>query len=67
MVLYHKKDIASSFFEIEYFQNQDYPELEQSENVAQRLLQDQESEEGITCYCGDVKCVIEMKAYRYIV
>ena len=22
-------------------------------------------DEGLTCYCGDIECVIEMKLYRY--
>ena len=57
--------MLSSFIDIEHFQNQDYHEEEQSDNSAQTLLQIQQTEGGILCYCGNVKCVLEMKAYRY--
>ena len=67
MLLYIiRKTLLSSLIKMEHFQNQD--EQEQVENVtdSQVLIQQSEDEEGIICYCGDVKCVMEMKIYHYI-
>ena len=54
-----RKTLLSSLFEIE---NQEQVE---NDTESQVLIQ-QSEEENITCYCGNVKCVIEMKVYRYI-
>ena len=48
--------LLSSLFEIERFQNQG----------EQEQVEDDTEEGNITCYCGNVKCVIEMKVYRYV-